>query len=504
MTSQQLELGYLRKSSVLTINRLVVAVLFIALFAMAVRTPADTDMWWHLAAGRSIVTTGHIPHADEFSYTVRGQPWTDVSWLAQAGMYAARALGGDALLALIVAALVVVAFAFIYPQLDGAPFLRAFIVVLAATASSVIWSPRPQMLSFALLAISSYIVYLAKWRQVNRLWLLVPLFILWANVHGGYALGLMLLGSVIAGEVLNRLFGRAAAPEVMSWREIATLAGFAFLCGLALLVNPFTFGVWTLPFRTVSIRTLQGFIQEWASPDFHQLFQQPMLWLLFALLGAAGLSRRGWDWSDLILVVVFGYSAFLAGRNIAPFALVVAPVLSRQAQPLVEALSSRINLPASARAPIRPVLASALNWLIVILLAVAALGKCFIALEPSSIAKAQAQSLPVRAVEWIRQGHVSGPMYNSYNWGGYLMWALPQGPVFVDGRTDIYNDAFLRDYLQVMFVRSGWRQVLDRYQVGWALTERDSFLATMLATQPDWRLAYSDDQAVIYARRQVP
>ena len=74
----------------LSSNRLVIIVLFAGLFAMAARTPADTDMWWHLGAGRAIVTTGHIPYADEFSFTARGKPWVNVQWLAQAGMYLAR------------------------------------------------------------------------------------------------------------------------------------------------------------------------------------------------------------------------------------------------------------------------------------------------------------------------------------------------------------------------------------------------------------------------------
>jgi hypothetical protein len=471
-------------------------VLFIALFAMAVRTPADTDMWWHLGAGRAIVTTGHIPYADEFSFTVRGKPWVDVYWLAQAGMYALYSLGGNVALAVLVAVLVVAAFAFIYPQMEGGPFLRAFVVVLGATASSVIWSPRPQTLSFALLAATGYIVYLYKWRRINRLWVLIPVFVLWGNVHGGYALGLMLMGSVIMGDALNRLTGRAAAPEVMTWREIGILIGVGSLCGLALLVNPYTLGTWVLPFRTIGIKTLQGFIQEWASPDFHNLYEQPMLWLLFGLLALAGLSGRGWDWSDLVVVVVFGYSAFLARRNIAPFALVAVPVLARQAAPFVEAVSSRIRLPVSARQDLKPALSSALNWLIVILVALVASLKCGIALSPQMIDKAQRQTVPVRAVEWVKQNHVAGPIYNSYAWGGYLLWALPEEPVFVDGRTDVY-DEFLAEYIKVMFVRPGWQDVLDRYGVRLALIERDGLLATMLATQPEWRLAYRDDQAAI-------
>ncbi len=484
----------------LTAQRLIVLVLFLGLFAMAIRAPADTDMWWHLGAGRAIVTMGRIPYADEFSFTVRGKPWTDVQWLAQVGMYQARTLGGDAALALVTAILVVLAFVFVYPQMEGSPFLRGFILVLVATASSVIWSPRPQMLSFVLLGVTGYVVYQLKWRQVNRLWMLIPLFVLWANVHGGYALGLMLIGSVVAGETLNRLTGRADAPEMMTWREIGLLAGVGILSGIALLVNPYTIGTWTLPFRTVGIKALQGFIQEWASPDFHNVYEQPILWLLFGLLAVVGFSGRRWDWSDLVVVVVFGYSAFLARRNIAPLALVIGPVLTRQLQPVVTSVLAQVRLPASANKDLNPALSNALNWLIVILAALAVLLRCTIELSPQMIDRAQEQTLPVRAVEWLKESRLTGPMYNSYNWGGYLLWVLPEEPVFVDGRTDLYDDKLLSEYVKLTFVRPGWQEVLDRYSMRLTLTERDSFLATLLATQPGWRRAYSDDQAVIYAR----
>jgi hypothetical protein len=489
-----------RNRRVLTFDRLIVAVLFLALFAMAVRTPADTDVWWHLAAGRAIVTTGRIPYMDQFSFTVNGRPWTDVYWLAQVGMYEARALGGDVALALAVAVLAVVAFVFVYWQMDGAPLLRGFVIVMAATAASVIWSPRPQMLSFALLGVTGYVVYLLKWRRVNVLWVLLPVFVLWGNVHGGYALGLMLIGSVVVGETLNRVTGRGDAPEVMTWKEMGLLAGVGILCGLALLANPYTIGAWTLPFRTVGIKVLQGYIQEWSSPDFHNLYEQPMLWLLFGLLGVVGFSGRRWDWSDLAVVVVFGYSAFLARRNVAPLALVIGPVLTRQLQPIVESMTARVKLPASASQDLNPALSNALNWLILVLVVLAVLVKCSVALSPQMIDKAQQQTLPVRAVEWLKQSGLTGPMYNSYHWGGYLLWVLPEEPVFVDGRTDVYDDEILTEYIKVTFVRLGWQEVLDRYGVRLALVERDGFLATMLATQPEWQSVYSDDQAVIYTR----
>jgi hypothetical protein len=312
----------------------------------------------------------------------------------------------------------------------------------------------------------------------------------------------MLIGSVIAGESLNRITGHAAA-EVLSWRQVGVLMGVGGLCGLALLVNPYTFGTWMLPFRTIGIKALQGSIQEWASPDFHNLYEQPILWLLFALLAVTGFSGRRWDWSDLVVVLVFGYSAFLARRNIAPLSLVMAPVLMRQSWPVVESIVARIKLPTSVREDVNPAFAGALNWVILVLVILASLLKAGAALTPQMIDKAQKQIAPVRAVEWIRQNHLTGPMINSYNWGGYLLWTLPEEPIFVDARTDLYDDEFLRQYFQVMQIRPGWQDVLDRHGVRLALVERDSFLAAMLATQTEWRMAYSDDQAVIWTRDTV-
>lgn len=484
----------------LNVDRLVIAVLFIALLAMAVRTPADTDMWWHLATGRYILTTGQIPQTDPFSFTMRGQPWTNVQWLAQVGMYGLYQAGSYTALALAVAALVLISFAFIYAQMEGGAFLRAFIVVMAATASSVIWSPRPQMLSFALLAATGYILYLFRSRGINRLWLLIPMFALWGNVHGGYALGLMLLAATIAGEVMNRLLPQPGSPG-MSCRQIGTLAGIAFLCGLALLASPYGLGTWALPFRTVGIRTLQGFIMEWASPDFHNLYEQPILWLILGLLAAAGFSGRRWNWTDLIVVLLFGYSAFLARRNIAALAVVIAPVLSYQVQPILEPIERWVRASGASRQQVSPRLAGILNWVIVLLVVLAALVKSGVALSPRMYDRAVRDAAPVRAVAWLRGAspRLSGPLYNSYNWGGYLLWALPEEPVFVDGRTDVYN-TFLQEYVKVMFVRPGWQSVLDTYRIRTVLTERDSFLAALLATQPQWRLAYEDDQATVWTR----
>jgi len=119
--------------------------------------------------------------------------------------------------------------------------------------------------------------------------------------------------------------------------------------------------------------------------------------------------------------------------------------------------------------------------------------------------KAQERFLPVGAVDFIEehQGSLPGEMFNSYNWGGYLIWRLyPRYRVFIDGRTDIYDDAFVGEYLKVVWLSEGWEEVLERYKVNFILIERASVLAKFLNSglARDWRLAYEDEMASIFVR----
>ena len=487
----------------LTLPRLVTAIVFASLLAMAVRTPVDTDMWWHLRSGQYIVETRALPLTDPFSHTRSGQPWINHGWLAQIVLYGAYAIGSFPVLALLVALLVVAAFVCVWKQMDGGSFLRAFVLVLAAITSAVIWAPRPQMFTFALTAVVGYIVYLYKWRQIDRLWLLPPIFVLWANLHGGFAVGFILLAGSIAGEVINHLL-RHAGPEVLSWRRLGKLVALTALSYALLVVNPNTTAMYTYPLRTVNIGVLRDFIQEWSSPDFHLLFVQPFIWLLVATLAAIGWSGRRLDGGDFALVAGFAYSALLAGRNIAPFALVCAPVLARHAKPAMENIRLRFGrqLPTAPPSPSGVVW---LNWLILIVIVLLAGLKIVATLLPAVRVQAERETLPVDAVNWIEANRPAGRMFNSYNWGGYLIWRLwPDALVYVDGRTDLYDDVFLRDYLRVAAAQPGFESVLERDRIGWVFVEASSALDVVLSREADWTSVYRDDTAVVFSRPVTP
>jgi hypothetical protein len=483
----------------LTLPRLAIALVFIGIFAMAFRPSVDTDTWWHLRAGAWMVEHGQVLTHDAFSSTRQGQAWVNHSWLSQLPMYLAWQTLGYAGLNLLTAALVTAAFIFVYLQCEGSAYLRAFCLVLAAAASAVFWSARPQLMSFVLVSIFAYLLWAFRWRGRNRLWLMPPLMVLWVNLHGGFAIGFILLLVTLAGQLLDRLLN-AAQPGVLSWRGVGALALAVAGCAFVIPLNPYGFQLYLYPLRTVSIGVLQDFIQEWQSPNFHALGAQVFIWLLLATLAAIGLSRRRVLFTDLALLGGFTYLALLAGRNLAMAALIAAPILTRHAAAWLADLHAEhprlaAVLDPSPSAVQRPLL----NWALLVLVLLAALVKTADASLPTTNEKALASFLPLEAAKFVEQARPAGPMFNSYNWGGYLVWRLyPDHPVFVDGRTDLFDDALLTEYLRAAQGRADYASILARYGVKLVFVEQDSLLAERLQANPTWRQIYRDELAVVF------
>lgn len=489
----------------LTTRRLVVAVLFVGLFAMATRAAVDSDIWWHLAAGRWMFEHGGFLTQDEFTHTFHGAEYRYPAWVSELVMFLLFRYLGYGGLSLFVSVFVVVAFGFVYQTCEGGPYLRAFCLVLAATASAVYWAARPHILSLALSAAYAYYLHLWRWRGVNRLWALPLLMVAWVNLHPGFALGFIVIALTLVGQTISAAFAirhsQFAIPGATGWRGVRQLVLVGLACAGAVSVNPVGPKLLAYPFQTVSIGVLQDFIQEWQSPDFHFRDQQVFIWLLLAVLAAAGFSRRRMDVTDFVLVGGSAYLALVAARNIALFALLAAPVLTRHLDAgLAELRAKYPRLPMPGDGPPTP-RAVALNWVLLAVVAAAALVKISLPLQADLNERERARFLPVAAAMFIAQSKPAGPMFNSYNWGGYLAWELyPDYLVYVDGRTDLYGNDFLSEYLQVSLGREVWREVFARRGIRLVVVERDSLLADALRREPDWRLTYADSLAAVFEK----
>ena len=488
---------------------LFILVLTLALvFLAAARTPVDTDLWWHLAAGRVTWMTGSPMIIDSFSFTRAGSVWLNHSWLSQALFYGLFQGGGMLAMGALVAGLAVISMGLVFIQMRGPAIFRAFLVIFASAVAAVVWSPRPQAISLVLFAFLSWILFQYKWRKVNRLWILPVLFLLWTNLHGGWALGFGLIGVTLAGEVLNHLLGNHS-PEMLDWRAIRRLGLWGLASVPVLALHPNGLAILKIPFETVGVQALQQTIQEWASPDFHELYQQPFLWLLLAVIITFALSRRRVDGSDLLAVVCFGVLGLVARRNFGPFALIASPVLSRYLWQIIQDWRRPEGIDPGSWGPgveipevvhRRPRWQRVVNLVLVGLFFAAGLLKLWGVTSPVIVTPVINGGNPVGAVAYLKEHAGSGRLLNEYNWGGYLDWALPRLPVFIDGRTDLFGDAVIGEWMQLLQADGSWAQRLDDWQVEWVLVAPDRPIVRELSGRPGWEQVYADGTCSLWRR----
>ena len=480
----------------LTIERSMTIILFALIFALATRVPVDTDTWWHIRSGEYTLTQGMIT-TDPFSFTKLGTPWINHSWGSQIIIDLAWKVAGSFGLSIFVAAFATAGMYFIYKMCEGNAYMRAFALILGAATAAVFWSPRPQMISFFLSTVVLYLLYLYRRKpieqRVDKLWMLPIIMGVWGNLHAGFSIGFIFMGGVIAGEILGRLFNPQG--EYLSWKAIRKLIIIALISAAALVINPYGLQMLLVPFQTVSIGALRAYIQEWNSPNFQGRETWPFIALLLGVLGAAGASKRRISWTDFVLVSGTAFMSLLAGRNIAVFAVAATPVLTYHLDSIL--MERGWALKSVQRVSPRQ---GRLNAVLVTVIVLVALLKVLLVLEPKSVAADMRAYLPVGAVEYLQAQPLTGHIFNSYNWGGYLMFALPDTPVFVDGRTDLYGDAFLTNYLQTAIGGEGWRDTFAQYDIQTVVVERDSGLARQLRGEAGWKEVYSDDMAAIFEK----
>jgi hypothetical protein len=242
---------------------------------------------------------------------------------------------------------------------------------------------------------------------------------------------------------------------------------------------------------------MQAYIQEWHSPNFHLTMFWPF-GVMIALGAASWLfSPQRPSWTELLLFGGTAAAGFISARNIPIFAIVTVPILTRHW--LLAAADTPLYPTLSGDAPetTPPKSMLILNG-VILLLALLGAG-LWTATKIGGNEAAIAERYPVTAVDYIEQANLTeARIYNSYNWGGYLIWRGV--PVFVDGRADVYGDPFLFLYRETFEVQSTWQEPLDEYNVDYVLMERGTPLTAVLTISSDWTLAYEDEIAQIFVR----
>src|SRR5512143_3819761 len=180
------------KSAFLDRNRTFAGILLFGLLAMTARNAVDPDLWWHLRTGEWIVQTGQIPHMDPFSFTRAGAAWVSHEWLSEVIFFLLWKHGGAAALIVFSAVITTAGFMLLYLRCPSKPAAAAAAVAVGALASAPAWGVRPQMFTFALASLLLWVLERGEHRPFTLLWI-PPLFLVWLNLHAGFALGPALL-----------------------------------------------------------------------------------------------------------------------------------------------------------------------------------------------------------------------------------------------------------------------------------------------------------------------
>jgi hypothetical protein len=451
---------------------------------------ADGDLPHHLAVGKYILQ-GHLPPInDVFSYTRNGVPIAPHKWLSGVFFYVAYLLFDERGIVILSALLLAVTFALIYSdgvKRTGTRLPVFFLVAWGAAISSLHWISRPHLFTMLLFAVWLILnERLASGRKVP-IWYFAALMLLWNNIHGEFISGFLVTGATLAGWLWEFIFNRPNADINIGKRLGIVLATITVVT----LVNPVSFRALSTVTGWLGNDYLMSHTNETIPPNFADSgFLVLLAFLVFSILL---LAMKHEKLPARMAIILAGFSAMvlLSARNVhfygvvAPFVLVSAFSKQRVVSPIkkIEDLLEKIE--GQLRGIVWPVLTVLVG---ITLLAVTPLAK---------IERFSPTYFPIQATEWLKTHPQEGNMFNTFDWGGYLSLELwPKNLVFIDSQGDVYGEAFIREYEQVVTLGNSWQDILAKYNVGWALIPKDWELATALANA-GWREVYRDDTAVI-------
>lgn len=460
--------------------------LAVGVFATTRSMLAEPDIFWHLRNAAYVVSHHRVVSQDMYSFTVGGTPWVSHEWLSELAYYGAyRAFGWQGVLGLYCGLMMAIVLGVYWlARREGAdPLVAGLAAAIGKMLIGVGSGPRMQ--HFGWLCFIAVYAILQKYRSERRgpLWVLPLLFCLWINLHGSWASGAAVCVLLVLSALLPRDFGRVEASP-WTWRELRPALFYGFLSCIALFINPTGYKAILYPFETMIHMPLQQqFVQEWQPASMSGPIGLRIMIALALLFVIAVLGKKKWRIDEVVLTVFVLYFGLMHERLLVLAGIVLPPILARHVISLSSYDPSRerrgVNLGVCCASVIAIVL-----------------------LFPS---KTTLQSdinadYPAGAAAFMHSHPLQGRLFNTYQWGGYLEWTMPDVKTFIDGRGDVFEyRGVLKDYLDVVALR-GSKEILDRYQIDYVLFASDSELAYLLSNTSGWRETYHDKQSAIFEK----
>ncbi len=454
---------------------------------------SDGDVGWHIRTGEYILDHHSVPRTDLYSFSKPGAPWYAWEWLSDvidALLYRSAGLKGVVLVAGLMIALFGTLLIRRMIWRDSHLFIAVIVGLLGIGASSIHYLARPHVFTMVLLSISVWMIEADLRKQSRWIWLLVPITILWTNLHGGFLVVIAVLGLTAVAGLFNG-----------TWLRYGSLAA---ACAAASVVNPYGIRLHQHVGEYLRSDWIRSMIQEFQSPTFRGESMMQFEALLLAGIIIAGFLLRERRFAEALWILFFAHEALSSQRHIPIFVIVAAPLIAEKLSQFWRDWTLSVKK-SSPLAIINQMSADFVGgfrrtsvW--------PALGAVALMLIGNPIAWPKDfpdETFPTAFVHKNAALIASDRLLTTDQWADYLIYLNPSQKVFVDGRSDFFGSEIGNEYLHVTNGQADWRKIMEKYGFKVVLLPKETALVQLLATQPEWRVEADDGKHILLARKDT-
>ena len=480
----------------------------------------DGDTGWHVRTGEWILAHHQVPHTDLFSFSRPGAPWFAWEWLWDvlfAMLHQRWGLAAVVLASMTVICLTTMGLFRLVRRKCNNGLVAIAVTLLATGACSIHWFARPHLFTLLFFAVTLHIADRAceqQWPPGSRpvlLWWLVPLTLLWTNLHGGFFVVFLVLACYIGSNLLNAAIEPDAQRRIQFLRSTKPWLATALGCAAVTLINPYGWELHKHIFQYITDAYPFRHIAEFQAVDFHAqvaFFFEP---LMILALAAAFWDARHRRFADVFLNLGWLHLALMARRNGPLFAIAAAPLIARAIVGAIEAArASRLANWVTRTALSFGTWSESFEetdrlWRVHLVSVLPLLLTGALLLSPNPAGPKFTSTydptyFPEGALTALREPETHR-IFAQDQWGDYLIYHLyPSRQVFIDGRSDFYGDEFGERYLDLLNVKYGWEKTLDKYDIDTIAVSPDIALSSTLKISRDWRVVHDDGVAVVFRR----
>lgn len=456
----------------------------------------DPDIWWHLRTGQWIVDNGNLPATDPFAIHGEDKTWIVYSWLFDIGIYGlVNALGEKGILfyTLILSMLILLVVHKLLAVRIKSFAILCVILALCSIAFVKMFTPRPWLWTILGVALTLHVILGHRENKLPRWYPVLPLvYVIWANMHVQFVVGLGLLGLACLAPAVDQVIRSGSLQGIgrdtwksQYWVQFVRLT---IVCTLATLINPYHVQVYSVVLAYLSQTGFGDVIAEMQAPTFRLLADWAMLVLLGYALIVLG-RQHSWSCFDIVLLSTAAYFSFRSQRD-AWLLIMAAVAIIRSSE------SDKAGNYCSVTQTVQ-----ALPVIFSVGVGVLGISGC-LGVSNHTIRENTARIYPAQAASFLEQQRYAGQLYNHFDWGGYLIWRLPQLKVSIDGRGHVYGDTRIKQVILAWNGGSHWKddQDLDASQV--VLGKKESALTAILRLDARFRVVFEDEVAVVFVRSE--